>query len=92
MKLLIVAPSSQLTGGVAFHYKGLQPHWASEVRYARYGKRPRVPAALCLLPDLLVCVGLWLTDRPDVVVVNPSFRAYQLVRDGAYLLLARTSC
>ena len=92
MKLLIVAPSSQLTGGVAFHYKGLQPHWASEVRYARYGKRPRVPAALCLLPDLLVYVWLLLTYRPDVVVVNPSFRPYQLVRDGAYLLLARTFC
>ncbi|MCI7556203.1 MAG: glycosyltransferase family 4 protein [Bacteroidales bacterium] len=89
MKLLIVAPSSKLTGGVSFHYKGLQPHWTSEVRYARYGKRPGVPAALCLLPDLLAYIWQLIFFRPDVVVVNPSFRPYQLVRDGVYLLLAK---
>ena len=89
MKLLIAAPSSKLTGGVSFHYKGLQPHWTSEVRYARYGKRPGVSAALCLLPDLLAYIWQLIFFRPDVVVVNPSFRPYQLVRDGVYLLLAK---
>ena len=89
MKILIVAPSSHLTGGVSFHYKGLHPYWASEVRYARYGKRPRIPALLCLLPDLLVYIWHLVVFRPDVVMVNPSFRPYQLVRDGGYILLAR---
>ena len=89
MKILIVAPSSHLTGGVSFHYKGLHAYWTSEVRYARYGKRPRIPALLCLLPDLLVYIWQLIVFRPDVVMVNPSFRTYQLVRDGGYILLAR---
>ena len=37
---------------------------------------------------MIVYIYTLLTYRPDVVVVNPSFRSYQLKRDGFYLLLA----
>lgn len=88
MKLLVVVPSLKLMGGVSAHYAGLYPHWTSDVRYITYGKRPHLPAVLCFLPDLIAYVWSLLTFRPDVVVVNPSFRPYQLRRDGLYIWIA----
>lgn len=56
MKILIVAPSSHLTGGVSFHYKGLHAYWTSEVRYARYGKRPHIPPCSVCSP---ICSSIY---------------------------------
>lgn len=89
MKVLVVVPSLKLVGGVSFHYQGLRPHWASQVEYVEYGKRPHWHAAWCLLPDFLHYLWKLLMFRPDVVIVNPSFRSYQLKRDGFYLWVAK---
>lgn len=89
MKVLIVTPSKKLMGGVTFYYKGLEAYWSNDVAYVTYGRRPKMPALLCVIPDLMVYIYRLLTFRPDVVIVNPSFRPYQLKRDGFYLLLAR---
>ncbi|HBN47355.1 MAG TPA: glycosyl transferase family 1 [Prevotella sp.] len=89
MKVLIVTPSPKLTGGVTFYYKGLDAYWSNDVTYVTYGRRPNMPALICVVPDLMVYICKLLFGRPDVVIVNPSFRPYQLKRDGLYLLLAR---
>lgn len=89
MKVLVVVPCLKLVGGVANHYMGLESYWTEDVRYCIYGRRERVPAWLCLLPDLFVFMYKLITFRPDIVVVNPSLRPYQLVRDAMYLLVAK---
>ena len=89
MKVLIVTPSQKLMGGVTFYYKGLETYWSNDVTYVTYGRRPNVPAIWCAIPDLIVYIYKLLSCHPDVVIVNPSFRPYQLKRDGFYLLLAR---
>lgn len=88
MKVLIVTPSQKLMGGVTFYYKGLETYWSNDVVYITYGRRPNIPAIWCLIPDLIVYIYKLLLYRPDVVIVNPSLRPYQLKRDGFYLLLA----
>lgn len=89
MKVLIVTPSKKLMGGVTFYYKGLEAYWSNKVTYVTYGRRPNIPAIWCIIPDLIVYIYKLLLYCPDVVIVNPSFRPYQLKRDGFYLLLAR---
>lgn len=90
MKVLIITPSFSLLGGVANHYLGLQDFWTEKVRYEVYGKRKHVPAIVMLPLDFLKYFFKLLFQRPKVVIINPSLRNYQLKRDGAYLLLART--
>ncbi len=89
MKLLIAIPSRRLMGGVSLFYQGMEPYWTAEVKYSVYGRRQHMPAILCAIPDLIVYIYQLLFYSPDVVIVNPSFRSYQLKRDGFYLLLAR---
>lgn len=89
MKLLILSPSFGLTGGVANHYMGLAPFFKENVTFCFYGRRPKISPLLCLIPDVLHFIWLLIVKRPDVVLINPSFRSYQLKRDGFYLLLAR---
>lgn len=89
MDLLIVVPDLSLLGGVASHYNGLAPYWTHKVTYVYYGKRRKWPALVTFLPDLLFYVFKLAFGKADVVVVNPSFRPYQIVRDGVYVVLAR---
>lgn len=88
MNILIVVPSFKILGGVANHYMGLHPHWTNRISYCVYGKRPNVPAFLCLIPDFFIFVFKLLFTKVDVVVVNPSLRNYQLKRDAVYLKTA----
>lgn len=87
MKLLLVVPDLSLLGGVANHYLGLSGYWNSDIHYATYGKRKHIPAPLTLLPDIIVFICKLMFHRFDAVVVNPSFRRYQLMRDGIYVLI-----
>lgn len=89
MKLLIVVPSFRLLGGISFHYLGLKKYWHSQVRYAVAGRRPHMHASLTLLPDFIGYVLKLMFYRPDVVVVNPSFYPYPLLRDAIHMLTAR---
>lgn len=93
MRILVVCPELHRLGGVANHYKGLHEHWNFEVNYSFYGKRKDDSSKLLtilLYPiDFLIYIWKLIFNAPDVVIVNPSFRKFQLVRDGAYLLAAR---
>lgn len=88
-RILIVVPSFKILGGVANHYMGLNPYWKYKVQYCTYGKRPKIPAIFCLLPDLLIYIFKLIFYKIDIVIVNPSLRKYQLRRDTIYLILAR---
>lgn len=88
MRILLVVPSFKILGGVANHYMGLSPFWENEIIYSIYGKRRFLPAILCFIPDLITYIFKLMFCNIDVVVVNPSFRKYQLYRDGLYAFIA----
>lgn len=88
MKVLIVSPSFKILGGIANHYLGLRKYWSIETRYEFYGKRKLIPAVLTFGWDLMKFMLKLVFQRPDVVIINPSLRRYQLFRDGLYLRLA----
>lgn len=89
MKILIVCPSFDILGGVANHYKGLAPFWKSDIFYVFQGKRKNIPAAISFIPDFIKYIYLLLVKSPDVVIVNPSLRRYQLFRDSIYVIIAK---
>lgn len=88
-RMLIVTPSFSITGGVANHHQGLKPFWSLKVDYVFQGKRRFIPAILTLIPDFLWFVVKLLVSQCDYVMINPSLRRYQLMRESVYLLLAR---
>ena len=93
MRVLIVAPELHRLGGVANHYLGLNDHWDFAVDYSFYGKRKdntsKFLTALLYPYNFLQYIGKLLFKRPDVVIINPSLRTFQLIRDGLYLLFAK---
>lgn len=91
MKILTLVPSFNLKGGggVANQYQGLKPYWNIKVIYCTYGRRRHIHPAICLLPDIFIYLFKLIAYNIDVVIINPSFRNYQLKRDGLYLLLAK---
>lgn len=89
MKLLIVVPSFRLIGGISLHFMALDRYWQSQVHYSTQGKRPHMPAALCLLSDYVTYVVKLLWYSPDVVIINPPFYPYPVVREVLHLLIAR---
>jgi glycosyltransferase involved in cell wall biosynthesis len=93
MKVLIVAPELHRLGGVANHYLGLNGHWDFAIDYSFYGKRKdntsKLLTAILYPYNFFQYIGKLLFKRPDVVIVNPSLRVFQLIRDGLYLLFAK---
>lgn len=89
MRVLFVVPSFELIGGVSNHYIGMKDYWRCDFRYCTQGRRKNKPAYLCLLPDFFVYLYQLLVFRPQLVVINPSFGWYMLLRDGIYLLTAK---
>lgn len=93
MKILIVVPELHRLGGVANHYLGLAPHWKSDVSYFFYGKRyDRMSkfVTLLLYPyDYLRFIFKVAFFGYDTVIINPSLRKAQVIRDGAFLLLSK---
>ncbi|KFF02521.1 glycosyltransferase family 4 protein [Flavobacterium hydatis] len=87
--ILIISPHPKLLGGVANHYLGLNDLWDNSINYEHYGKREKIPAFLTFFYDLIKYVLKLIFKRPDIVIVNPSLRRYQIMRDGLYLILAR---
>jgi glycosyltransferase involved in cell wall biosynthesis len=88
-KTLIVTPDLTLLGGVANHYLGLKKYWTHEVEYITYGRRKFIPALIMLPIDFLRYLLKLVIDRPDIIIINPSLRYYQLIRDGLYLISAK---
>lgn len=89
MKILIVVPSFKILGGVANHYIGLNTFWKNKIRYCFQGKREHIPAIYTLMPDFVNFIWKLIINRPDVVILNPSLRNYQLKRDMVYFKIAK---
>ena len=93
MKLLIVTPEIHRLGGVANHYLGLSSHWSSEIEYLFYGKRNNnTPSWLVLLLypyDFIKYLWKLLFGKIDVVILNPSLRKKQIIRDSIFLISAK---
>lgn len=91
MKILINTPSLKLVAGVANHYLGLRNYWTEPVMYNYVGKRnTKSGSGKYWLPwDVLKFVFRLLTFRPDVVVLNPSLGRSALIRDFAFLSIAK---
>ena len=89
MKVLFLVPSFSLIGGVANHYLGLHDYWTENIKYCFLGHRHGIPAFFWLIPDYFIFLFKIILFRPQLIVINPSFRIYMLYRDGVYLLLAK---
>lgn len=87
-KILIVTPSLNRVGGVANHYLGLKNHWQNKIIYEFYGQRNGIPAIFLFGFDILKYFFKLIFFKPDVIILNPSLRKYQLFRDGIYLRIA----
>ncbi len=88
-KILIVVSSFQALGGVSNHHIGLKPYWKNEIMYEFYGKRKGLPAYVLFPFDLLKYIFKLFLKKIDIVLINPSFRKYQLFRDGLYLMFGK---
>ncbi|WP_318461170.1 glycosyltransferase family 4 protein [Photobacterium leiognathi] len=88
MKILINTPDTSLLGGVANHYKGLQPHWHEDVTYNFIAGRKKIPGIVLLPFDLLVFFCKLMFGSYDAVVLNPSLGRTALKRDSLFLLIA----
>lgn len=88
MKILINTPDIDALGGVANHYKGLQPYWTQEVKYHTVWAKERRK----LKTPYYIISFIWklLSFRPNMVLVNPSMGKAALTRDFIYLKIARS--
>ena len=93
MKILIITPEIHRLVGVANHYLGLSPYWTEHVSYLFYGKRSdKTPTWLTILLypyDYFRFIWSSIRGKYDVVIINPSLRKAQVIRDGLFLLLTR---
>lgn len=89
MKLLINLPALHLVGGVANHYKGLQPYWTADVIYNFVGKRNCIPRLFILFYDYLKFLVLCLVNKNVIVVLNPSLDRKAFLRDALFLKIAK---
>ncbi len=87
-KILILLPSFNLVGGVANYYLVLKNYWSFDISYIFYGKRKFIPALFTFCFDLINFSIKLIFNRPDVVIINPSLRKYQMFRDGLYIRIA----
>ncbi len=91
MKILILTPILSGLGGVSSHINGLKPHWTIDVGHHEYGKNrfndSRFVAVFKYIWQYITFI--FKVINYDVVLINPSFRRFQLIRDGAFLLTAR---
>lgn len=89
MKVLINTPDFSFSGGVANHYKGLQPHWNVEVSHNFIGGRKGIPGAIVLIPDVIKFFFICLLGRYDVILLNPSLGRTAVKRDALFLRIAK---
>ncbi|MBO5865103.1 MAG: glycosyltransferase family 4 protein [Bacteroidaceae bacterium] len=91
MKILINTPYLTLPGGVANHYKGLEPYWSHKVYYNQIGKRSEKSGnGIFWLPiDVFKFVFKLIFINPDFVLLNPSLGKSAIKRDFIFLNIAR---
>lgn len=87
VKILINTPSLNRLAGVSSHYKGLKPYWSKNVKYFSIGPSKW---RTILFPFYLIKYALQLfIYQPDVVLINPSMTKKAIIRDFAYMNIAK---
>lgn len=90
--MLIITPKLGLLGGVSNHFSGLAPHWTINVDYLVYGKRyDKMHSILVIflyLYDYLHFLWKCLFGHYDIILINPSLRKAQILRDGIFIFTA----
>lgn len=89
MQILINTPSLSLPGGVANHYKGLQPFFNKKIKYNIVGRRHGIPGPICLIYDYIKFITLITLGNYKVILLNPSLSRTALLRDYVFLRLAK---
>ena len=91
MKILINTPYLSLSGGVANHYKGLEPYWNEKVIYNQIGKRSEKSGnGIYWLPfDIIKFIIKIIFLCPDFIVLNPSLGKSAIKRDFIFLKIAK---
>ncbi|MCL4776363.1 MAG: glycosyltransferase family 4 protein [Gammaproteobacteria bacterium] len=94
MKILITVPRLTMPGGVANYYRTLRSHLDGDKVYVEIGRAPGErhwwQKACRLLGDY------WRFDRQlarggfDLVQVNPSLDLHAIIRDAAFILIAKS--
>ena len=90
MKILINTPDTSILGGVANHYKGLQPFWSKKVKYNFVGGRKSIPGFIILIFDYFKFIFLCALGKYNVVLLNPSLGKTALKRDALFLKIAKS--
>lgn len=91
MKILINTPYLSLPGGVANHYKGLQPFWNEKIHYNQIGKRSKKSGnGIFWLPiDIIKFIIKIIFLNPDIILLNPSLGRNAIKRDFIFLNIAK---
>jgi hypothetical protein len=89
IKILINTPDISILGGVANHYKGLQPFWTQKIKYNFVGGRKNIPGPLILIYDYIKFTFLCAFGSYDVILLNPSLGKTALKRDSLFLKISK---
>lgn len=94
IRVLLTTPLLSRHGGVAQYMRALQPHWQDSVQYFYIGSRAdREPVSATLwrmtADSCRFAESLW-EGHYDLVHLNPSVGPKALVRDGIFLVIAKT--
>ena len=88
IKLLVVTPNTALLGGVANHYRGLRKYFDSSVYYHIIAHRG--DNIFKKIFSYVSFSTLIIREKPNVILLNPSFQNRALLRDFGFLLIAKS--
>lgn len=88
MKILINTPDISILGGVANHYKGLNPYWSHNVNYNFIGGRKGLPGTIWLVFDYVKFIFLCAFGNYDAILLNPSLGKTAIKRDALFLKIS----
>ncbi len=93
MRVLITTPPLDRPGGVATYFEVLAPHMTNVASYFFIGSRGDDEGIARRVARVLVDTWAFthrlLSERPDLVHLNPSLGHLAIVRDGILLLVAK---
>jgi glycosyltransferase involved in cell wall biosynthesis len=94
MKVVILHPDFSDPGGVAKYYTKLKDKFTIPVQHCIMGRRPEEKGFLSIIYRMIYDYAFFLKNlkknKCEIILVNPSLDFKSFVRDGIFLLLART--
>lgn len=93
MKILIVTPDPDKSGGVANYYKTLSGSFSYDVDYFIMGSRTDKDGIVYDIKRLIIdyrgFVKKIKSVKYDLIVINPTLDAKSVLRDGRFIMLAK---